>query len=161
MRPVICYRPEWREQQVPVMVQCVRYRQEVTPVRVPVLVPQEFDVQVRRVCYTPVPRAVDRDVPALIMVPTIAFDPCTCCCIVRWCPQVTVTRVRCVEYDYRPEERIENVRSCRWVQQEQVVNQVRLVPEVTQHQVMTVRRYCVMVPYQTFVCVPCWTGCGW
>jgi hypothetical protein len=94
-----------------------------------------------------------------VMVPMVTFDPCSCCCVVRWCPQLTTTRVRCLEYDYRQEERVENVRVCRWVQQETVVNQVRCIPVVTQEQAWTVRRYCVAVPYQTYVCVPC--GCGW
>ena len=161
MCPVVCYRAEWREEQVPCVVQRVSYRQQVTPVNTQVWVPQAYDAQVRRVSYTPVPRAVDRDVPALTMVPTLVWDPCCCCCVVRWCPVVTTTRVRCVEYDYRAQEWMENVRCWRYVPENRVVNQVSLIPVVTQEQVMTVRRYCVMVPYQTYVCVPCWTGCGW
>ncbi|HZZ82484.1 MAG TPA: hypothetical protein VFE62_28555 [Gemmataceae bacterium] len=156
-RPVVCYRPEWREEKVPCVVQRVSYRQVVTPVNTKVCVPQEYQASVRRVCYTPVPRQVERDVPALTMVPMLAWDPCSCCCVVRWCPQITSTRVRCVEYDYVPQERVDNVRCWRWVLEDRVVNQVSCVPVVTQEQVTTVRRYCVMVPYQTYVCVPrCW-----
>jgi hypothetical protein len=159
LRPVICYRTEWREEKVPCVVQKVSYRQEVIAVKTSVWVPQEFDQQVRRTCYLPVPRVVERDVQAWILVPTVTFDPCSCCCVVTWCPQLTVKRVRCLEHDYRKEERVETVRVCRWVQQETVMNQVRCIPVVTQEQAWTVRRYCVTVPYQTYVCVPVW--CGW
>ena len=159
MCPVVCYRTEWREEKVPCVVQKVSYRQEVVPVKTCVWVPQEFDQQVRRSYYVPVPREVEREVASCVWVPVVTFDPCSCCCVVRWCPQMVTTRVRCMVYDYRPEERVETVRVCRWVQQETVVNQVRCIPEVTPEQSWTVRRYCVSVPYQTYVCVPCW--CGW
>lgn len=107
------------------MVQKVSYRQEVIPVKTSVWVPQEYEQTVRRSYYVPLPRVVEREVAQWIWVPTVAFDPCTCCCVVSWCPQLTTTRVHCVEYDYRLDERVETVRMCRWVQQETVVNQVR------------------------------------
>ncbi len=159
MRAITCYRTEWRAEMVPCVVQKVSYRQEVIPVRTSVWVPQEYDQQVRRSYYVPMPRVVERDVAAWTWAPVMVFDPCSCCCVVSWCPQLTTTRVRCVAYDYRLEERVETVRMCRWVQQEAVVNQVRCIPVVTQEQSWTVRPYCVTVPYQAYVCVPCW--CGW
>ncbi len=159
MRPVTCYRTEWRTELVPCVVQKVSYHQEVIPVKTSVLVPQEYEQKVRRSHYVPMPRVVERDVATWVWAPMVAFDPCSCCCVVSWRPQVATTRVRCVEYDYRLEERLETVRMCRWVQQETVVNQVRYTPVVTQEQSWTVRRYCVTVPYQAYVCVPCW--CGW
>jgi hypothetical protein len=159
MRPVTCYRTEWRAEKVPCVVQKVSYRQEVIPVKTSVWVPQEYEQKSRRSYYVPLPRVVEREVAQWIWVPTVAFDPCTCCCVVSWCPQLTTTRVRCVEYDYRLEERLETVRMCRWVQQETVVNQVRYTPVVTQEPSWTVRQYCVTVPYQVYVCVPSW--CGW
>ncbi len=57
------------------------------------------------------------------LVPAVDGEACVCC----------------VEYDYRPEERVETVRMCRWVQHETVVNQVRCIPVVTQEQIWTVR----------------------
>src|SRR5262245_3936855 len=59
--PVVCYRPEWREEQVPCIVDRVTYRREVTPVRVQVMVPRMFDEQVRVSYYLPVPREVIRE----------------------------------------------------------------------------------------------------
>jgi hypothetical protein len=154
MRPVICYRPEWREEKVPCVVERVNWRSEVTRVNVNVPVLREFDERVRTSYYVPVPREVEREVPRCVMVPVMMFDPCTCCCFVTYHPQWVMERVRCVEYDYRREERDVNVRVCRWVLEPRVVDQVRWIPEVTREQSWTVHRYCVMVPYQTTVCVP-------
>jgi hypothetical protein len=154
MRPVICYRPEWREEKVPCVVQRVSYRKEVTPVKTQVWTLREFEERVRTSYYVPVPREVEREVQRCVWVPVMMFDPCTCCCFVTYQPQMVVQRIRVVECDYRKEERDVNVRVCRWVQEPRVIEQVCWIPQVTQEQVWTVRRYCVMVPYQTFVCVP-------
>ena len=154
MRPVICYRPEWREEQVPCTIDRVNWRREVTQVQTTALVAREFDERVRTAYYVPVPREVERQVPYCVMAPVMMFDPCTCCCFVTYCPQWTVARVRCVEYDYRREEREAIVRVCRWVPEPQLVDHVRWIPEVTREPSFTVRRYCVMVPYQSAVCVP-------
>ena len=88
------------------------------------------------------------------MVPVLLFDPCTGCGFVSWYPQWVMQRVRCIEYDYQKVERDVNVRVCRWVLEPRVVEQVRWIPEVRLEQTWTVRRYCVMVPYQTMVCMP-------
>ena len=157
-RPVMAYRAEWREEKVPTVVQRVSYRKEVTPVKTQVYVARAFDEVVRTSYYVPVPREVEREMPRCVMVPVTMFDPCTCCCYVSYCPQWVVERVRCVEYDFRREERADNVKVWRWVAQDTVVDQVRWIPVVTQEQSWTVRYHCVMVPYQTMVCVPvyCW-----
>lgn len=154
-QPVICYKTEWREEKAPCVVQKVSYRQEIVPVKTCVMVPQEYVQPVKYAYCVPVPREVVREVAVCQWVPVVSFDPCSCCCFVSWCPQMTTAQVRSIVCDYRVEERVENVRLCRWVAQETVVNQVRCVPVVTQEQVWTVRRYCVAVPYQTYVCVPC------
>jgi hypothetical protein len=159
LRPVVTYQAQWREEKVPCVLQKVSYQPQVNRVKVTTWALQEYNQQVRRSYYTPVPREVQRDVATWCWVPAVMFDPCTCCCIVSWCPQRTVTRISCIEYDYRREDRDEMVRMCRWVPQESYVDQVCLVPQVTQEPGWTVRRYCVMVPCQTWVWVPC--GCGW
>ena len=120
------------------------------------MVPRESVQNVRTSYYVPVPREVEREVRRCVMVPVMTFDPCTCCMVVSYCPQWVTQRVRCVEYDYRKEERDVPVRVCQWVPENRVVQQVRWIPEVTQEQSWTVRRYCVTVPYQTMVWVPCW-----
>ena len=154
--PVVCYRPEWRAEQVPCVVQKVNYRREVTQVNVQVMVPRQFDEQVRSSYYVPVPREVERDVPRCVMTPFVCIDPCTCCPIVMYYPQWVNQRVRCVEYDYRREERVDNVRVWRCVAENRAVDQVRWIPEVTQEQSVTVRYTCVMVPYQSWTWAPCW-----
>jgi len=161
IRSVVCYRPEWREEKVPIVLQRVNYRQEVTPVNSFVWVPKEFDEKVQRTYYTPVPRVVERDVASWCWAPWVWCDPCTGCPYVSYYPKQTVQRVQCVEYDYRREDRVEAVRVCRWVQQPTVVNQVRWIPEVTNENSWTVRRTCVMVPYETKVCVPVWMPMAW
>lgn len=153
-QPVTSYRPEWREEKVPIVVQRCSYRKEVTPVKVQVWVPRWVDEQVRTSYYVPVPREVVREVPRCVWVAVTTFDPCTCCSYVSYCPQWVTDKVRCVEYDVRREERVDNVKVCRWATQDTVVEQVRWVPELTQENSWTVRRYCVWVPYQTMVCVP-------
>lgn len=156
MRPVVCYRPEWRAEQVPCVVERVNYRAEVSRVNVRVMAPRMFDEQVRTSCYVPTPRVVERMVAQCVAVPVMAIDPCTCCPYVTYTMQLVNYPVRCVEYDFRLVERVENVRVCRYVPEDRVVEQVRWVPEVSQVQSWTVRYNCVMVPYQTMVCVPCW-----
>jgi hypothetical protein len=154
--PVVCYRPEWRAQQVPCVVELVNYRREVTLVRVQVMVPRMFDEQVRTSHYVPTPREVERDAWYCVPVPIVCVDPCTCCPYVTYTSQWVRHRVRCVEYDYQLVNRVDNVRVCRMVPEDRVVEQVRYVPEVSQVQSWTVRYTCVMVPYQSVVWVPCW-----
>jgi hypothetical protein len=156
LQPVVCYRSEWRAEKVPCVVQRVSYRQEVTPVKTQVWAPQEFEQKVRTSYYVPLPREVERDAWRCVMTPVTMFDPCTCCTYVSYCPQWVVQKVRCVEYDYRKEERDVVVKVCKMVPKDVVVQQVRWIPEVTQEQSWTVRYYCVSVPYQTMVWVPCW-----
>ena len=157
-RPVVAYRPEWREEKVPIVVQRVNYRREVTPVKTQVYVPRQFDEVVRTSYYVPVPREVEQDVVRCVMVPVAVFDPCTCCTYWTYSPQWVTERVRFMTCDYRREERNDNVKVWKWVAQDTVVEQVRWIPEVTNEQSWTVRRTCIMVPYQTMVCVPvyCW-----
>ena len=156
VRPVVSYRPEWREEKVPIVIQKVNYRKEVTPVKTSIWTLKEFDEQVQRTYYTPVPRVVERDVPTWCWAPVVWCDPCTGCPFVSYYPQQTVQRVQCVEYDYRKEDRVEATRVCRWVPQSVVVDQVRWIPEVTRENSWTVQRTCVLVPYQSQVCVPVW-----
>jgi hypothetical protein len=160
MRPVICYRTEWREEKVPCVTYTVNYRKEVKQVPTTVWVPKMFNENVRTSYYVPVPKVVERQVPRCVMVAMPVFDPCTGCCFAYCCPQWVVERVRCTVYDYRKEERNHVVQVCRLVEQKTVVEQVRWIPEVTEQKSWTVHRYCVAVPYQTMVCVPvcvpCW-----
>ncbi len=153
-QPVVCYRPQWQEERVPCVVEHVTYRREVTPVKTQIMVPRMFDEQVRRSYYVPVPREVERVVPRCVMVAVPVVDPCTGCAYMTYCPQWVNQRIRCIEYDYRREEQDVNVRVCRMVPQDTVIEQVRWIPEVSQVQSFTIRRTCVMVPYQTMVCVP-------
>ena len=107
LRPVVCYRPEWREEQVPCVVERVNYRREATPVRVQVMVPRMFDEQVRTACYVPTPREVEREIWRCVVVPVVAVDPWTCCPCVTYTSQWVRLRVRCVEYEYRVVERVD------------------------------------------------------
>lgn len=157
-RPVVCYRPEWQAEKVPCMVQRVNYRREVTPVKVQCWAPKWVDEPVRVSYYTPVPREVEREYARCVMIPVPWVDPCTGCCFVTYCPQWVKDRVRCVEYDYRRDEREERVRVCKWEPYWTSVDQVRWVPEVTQEPSWTIQYRCVMVPYQSMVCVPV---CTW
>jgi hypothetical protein len=104
----------------------------------------------------PTPREVERDAWYCVSVPIVCVDPCTCCPYVTYTSQWVRHRVRCVEYDYQLVNRVDNVRVCRMVPEDRVVEQVRYVPEVSQVQSWTVRYTCVMVPYQSVVWVPCW-----
>ncbi|MSQ95102.1 MAG: hypothetical protein EXR98_11180 [Gemmataceae bacterium] len=61
MRPVVCYRPEWREEKVPCVVQRVSYRKEVTPLKTQVWTLKQFDEWVRTSYYVPLPREVERE----------------------------------------------------------------------------------------------------
>ena len=157
-RVVVCYRPEWRAEKVPCVVQKVSYRAETTNVRVTVMAPKMFEERVRTCYYVPTPKVVERPVATCIPVPMVWTDPCTGCCWVSYCPQWVTTSVKCTVYDYRMQTRDETVRVCRLVPEERIVPQTRWIPQVTQEQSWTVRQYCVMVPYQTTVCVPvcCW-----
>ena len=160
IRQVVCYRPEWREEKVPCVVHRVDYRKEVTRVKTQVWVPKQFDEKVRIAYYVPVPKEVERDVYTCVMVPMMMVDPCTGCCFVSCYPSWVAQRVRCVEYDYRKEERNENVKVWRCVQQDTVVDQVRWIPVVTEEKSWTVRHYCVMVPHATAYYVPsCYVPC--
>jgi hypothetical protein len=156
MCPVTCYRAEWRAEKVPIVVPRVTYRKEVTPVEVMVWVPKAFDEKVQRTYYTPVPKVVERDVPGCTWVPIVWCDPCTGCPIVTYCPQMSVQRVQCIEYDFQRDDRVEAVRVWRCVQEPRKVDQVRWIPEVTNENTWTVRYTCVMVPYQSYMCVPVW-----
>ncbi|MBI2804423.1 MAG: hypothetical protein HYX68_05490 [Planctomycetes bacterium] len=153
-RQVVSYRPEWREERIPCVVPSVSYRKVVTPVATWVWKLKQFDERVRTSYYTPVPREVEREAARCVMVPIMVIDPCTGCCFASCYPHWVRERVRCVEVDYRREERDVDVRVSRWVQEYQMVDQVSYVPEVTQIQTWTVRRYCVWVPCQTTVIVP-------
>jgi hypothetical protein len=159
MRTVTCYRPEWREEKVPCVVQRVSYRRDVVQVPCSTWVPQWSDQQVRTSYYVPVPKVVERAVPRCVMVPVTMCDPCTGCCFVQYCPQWIVQRVQCTEYDYRVAERTDVVKVCKMVEQRTVVEQVCWTPVVTAEQSWTTRCYCVMVPYQSQVCVPVWVPC--
>jgi hypothetical protein len=161
MRSVIGYRAEWREEKVPIIVQRVNYRKEVTPVKTFVWTLQEFDEKVQRIYYTPVPRVVERDVASWCWTPWVWCDPCTGCPVVSYYPKQTIQRVQCVVYDYRPDVRVEAVRMCRWVQQPTVVDQVRWIPEVTPEKSWAIQRSCVMVPYEMRMCVPVWMPPAW
>jgi hypothetical protein len=126
------------------------------PVKTQVWEPQMVDQVVRTCYYVPVPRDVVRDVWYCVMVPSVTIDPCSGCPYVTCCPQWVSQQVRCLVYDYRLEERAVNVKVCIWVPRDTVVEHVSYVPEVTQEPSWTVRRYCVMVPYQSVIWVPCW-----
>jgi hypothetical protein len=161
MRQVVCHRPEWREEKVPCVVRTVHWRREVTPVKTQVMVPKLVDQVVRTAYYTPVPREVEREVTRCVLVPVVITDPCTGCSFTTCCPQWIRERVRCVEYDVRKDERDVNVKVCKWFPEDRVFDQVRFIPEVRETQSWTVRRYCVMVPHQTTVCVPVYRWCCW
>lgn len=154
IRPILCYRTEWREERVPCVVQRVSYRREVSQVEVQRWVAQPVEQQVRRSYYVPVPREVEREVWRCVAVPIATIDPGTFLPCWTYATQWVRQPVRCIEYDYRREERDEVAQTCRWVQQPTMVEQVRWVPEYSQEQVWTVRRYGVMVPYQATVCIP-------
>lgn len=156
VRPIIAYRPELREEKVPIVVQRVNYRREETPVRTTIWKLQGFDERQPRIYYTPVPREVERYVPVWSWAPWVWCDPCTGCPFVSYYPVQTVQRVRCIEYDYRREETMVNVRVYRWVQEPYEYNQVRWIPEVARENSWTVCRTWVWVPYETTAPVPTW-----
>lgn len=159
MRAITCYRPEWKEEKVPVTVEKVKYRKEVDKVKVKVYVAKLFDEKVQTSYYVPVPKVVEQDVATCVTVPIILVDPCSGCCYVSCRPQWATQKVKCTVYDYKVEKRDVSVKACKWVPEDRVVEQVRWVPEVTREQVMTVRRYCVPVAYQATICVPVYIPC--
>ncbi len=157
---VMSYRPEWRAEKVPCVVQKVSYRQETTKVPVTVYVPKMFDEKVRTSFYVPTPKIVERPVTTCVMVPMVSVDPCWGCSYVTCCPQWVTQTVKCTVYDYKLQTRDDVVKVCRMVPEQRMVDQVRWIPQVTQEQSWTVRYTCVMVPCQTTVCVPVYTwGC--
>jgi hypothetical protein len=156
---VTTYRPEWREEKVPIVVQKVNYRQEVVKVKVIVGVPQEFAQKVTSCYYVPVPKVVVQDVWDCTWVPVTLCDPCTGCPYVSCCPQWVTRKVAYTVCDYQLRSREDVVKVVCMVPQERIVDQARLVPVVTQEQAVTVRRYCVMVPCQTTVTIPVVSFC--
>lgn len=159
MRPVTCYRPEWREEKVPCVIQKVNYRKDVKQVPCTTWVPHWSDEMVRTSYYVPVPKIVEREVAYCVMVPVAMFDPCTGCCFVQCCPTWVAQRVQCTEYGFRREERNDVVKVCKMVEQNTLIEQVCWIPEVTEERSWTVRRFCVMAPYQAQVCVPVYVPC--
>ena len=156
---VTSYRPEWRAEKVPCVVQRVSYRQEITKVPVTVYVPTMFDEKVRTSFYVPIPTIVERPVTTCVMVPMVTVDPCTGCCFATWCPQTVTQMVKYTTCDYQLRTREDMVKVCKMVPEARVVDQVSWSPVVTQEQSWTVRYTCVMVPCQTTVCVPVYTWC--
>jgi hypothetical protein len=158
-QPSVSYRPEWKAEQVPCIVQKVSYRQEITKVNVTNYVPQMFDQKVRTSYYVAIPTVVERPVTTCVMVPIMAVDPCSGCCFVSCCPQWVTSIVKCTAYSYQLQSRDDVVKVCKWVPTPAVIDQVRYIPVVTQEPSWTVRYSCVMVPCQTMICVPVYTCC--
>jgi hypothetical protein len=158
-RVVTCYRTEWHQEKVPIVIQKVNYRPETIKVKVTVYVPAMFDQKVQTCYYIPVPKVVVQDVVSCVWVPFSLCDPCTGCCYTSCCPQWVTRKVQYTVCDYLPQVREDVVKVCKMVPQEQIVDQTRLIPVVTQEQGWTVRYSCTAVPYQTTVNVPVYVPC--
>jgi hypothetical protein len=153
-RVVTCYRTEWKEEKIPIVVERVSYKPETIKVKVTEYVPATFDQMVRTSYYVAIPKVIERDVATCVMVPFAAFDPCTCCCYVSYCPQWVTRKVQYSVCDYQLQARDDVVKVCKMVPQERVVDQTRMIPVVTKENTWSVRYTCVAVPYQTTVSVP-------
>ena len=156
---ITCYRTQWTEEKVPIVVQRVSYKQEAYKVKIQVPVPQFYDQKVRTSFYVPVPKVIERDVTTWVMVPVPVFDPCSCCCYFTYRPSFTTTKVKCVVYDQKLESREDVVKVCKMVLEDRLIDQVRMIPVVTPVKSFTVRHNCVVVPYQTTINVPVWVPC--
>lgn len=156
---VTCYKSQWTEVKVPIMIQKVSYKQEVDKIKVQVPVPKFFDQKVSTSFYVPVPKVVEREYTTCVMVPVPVFDPCSCCCYMTYQPTYSTQKVKCVVYDYKLESREDTVKVCKMVLEDRVIDQVRCIPVVTQEPSFVIRYNCTLVPYQTTVCVPVWVPC--
>ena len=156
---ITCYRPEWRQEKIPITIQKVSYRAETTKVKVTEYVPQWFDQKVQTAYCVPVPKVVSWDATSCVMIPVVMFDPCTCCCYMSCYPQWITRKVQCTVYEAQMRTREDVVKVCRMVPQERQVDQTRMIPQYTQEQSYCVRNYCVMVPYQSSITVPVYLPC--
>ncbi len=156
---VTCYRPDWREEKVPVQVDNWTSREVVQKVKVQVMVPHWTDESKVVVSCRYEPKIVQSDIVRCCYVPMCTIDPCTCCPTTCWVPQTYVQRVACTVYEAKQFQTVVPVKVCRMVAEERVVETRHCVWENNPVQVMAVRRYCVMVPQPTTVMVPVYTPC--
>jgi hypothetical protein len=158
-RSVTCYRTEWKEEKVPVVIQKVSYTVKTTKVKETVYVAKYFDEQVTTSYFVPVTRIVEYDKQFCVMVPVVVFDPCTCCCYTTCYPQWVSRKVQCPVVDTVQKSRVDVVKVCKYVPEDRIVDRTEYIPVITQEKSFTVRRYCVTIPYETKVYVPVYVPC--
>jgi hypothetical protein len=158
-RVVTCYKPEWREEKVKCVVNRVHYKAVDVPMQCTIMVAKWDNVKEHRTFYTPVPKTVEEEVVRCKMVPVQSTDPCTGCTVTCYRPETYTEKVKCTVMTCKVETREVTVKRCRWEPQVKQFTQRRYIPECRPETVSTVRRYCVMVPYQTTVKVPVRVPC--
>ncbi len=149
---VTCYKPVWKEEQVECIVNKLVCREVVEKVKCTVLVPRWLEE--KRLCtfYVSEPVEVLQDIVRCRLVPAKVADPC--CGYSCYQAETYVEKVKCVIHQCKPVQKEVSCKVCRLESQEQVVDCKRLVTECVPTKVLQVRRYCVLVPYQTTVRVP-------
>jgi hypothetical protein len=153
-KKVTCYRPEWREREVPCVINRVIPHEEVVPVKRMRMVPEWRDVKQTITVMQPVPREVVQNVTCCRMVPTCVTDPCTGCTRTVCKPETYVQQVKRVVMQCVPRQQEITTRMCSYKPVEETVQCRRIVCEVRKENVTRKERYCVMVPFQTTVKVP-------
>ena len=156
---VTTYRPEWREEKVNVTVDHWTSRIVVDKVNVKSWVPRWEDEKQVHVSYRYDPKVVQQDVVRCNWIAVCFLDPCTGCPYTTWQPKTYVERINVTVHEAVPVQTVVPVKVCRWALQDQVVDCQRVVWDNNPQQVVSVRRYCVMVPHQTTVAVPVCTPC--
>ncbi len=148
---VTCYKPVWKEEQVECLVNKVVCKEVVEKVKCMVLVPRWLEE--KRVCTFLVSEPVEvvHEVVRCRLVPIKVDDPC---CVTTCKMETYVEKVKCVVPQCKAVQKEVVCKVCRLEAHEQIVDRKRLVMECVPTKVLQVRRYCVMVPYQTTVRVP-------
>jgi hypothetical protein len=158
-KQVTCYRPEWREREVPCTINRVTSKVVVTPVNYTVCVPVYSEEKRTITVMNQVPHQVEREVTCCRMVPVCITDPCTGCTRTCCKPETYTQKVTCTVMECVPSQREITVKVCNFRQEQRTGECRRVVCECHPETIMQKQRYCVMVPYQqtvkVAVCTPC------
>lgn len=158
-RVVTCYKPQWNEEKVEVVVNRLQCKEVVEKTPIKVMVAKWVDGQqtVTRCHYEPV--TLVKEVVSCRYTPVCVIDPCTGCPYTVLAAQPCVEKVACTVYQAKLVQEVVPVKVCQWVPEERVVETRRMEWFSVPEKQIVVRRFCTMVPYQTTVqvpvCVPC------
>jgi hypothetical protein len=150
---VTCYKPEWKEREIKVVVNKVVKKEVVETVKCTVMEPEYKDVKRIDTVYKRVAHEVEKEVTKCHRVKECCVDECGRCYTVRYWEPVT-TKVKCVVYDRVPEKIERTVKVCTYKPVEKSYDVKRIVCELKPETVVRKEKYCEMVSYQKTIKVP-------